>query len=110
MCAISINLYDWDSSESEGKRPKPTPFPHNSSLEWPQKTKPEIQGLFAVCFKYFYGIKSSYLFITQFSSVLNASLDKCSVKLFIFQKNVLVQPIERTAPFVNEKDKFFGWS
>ena len=28
MCAISINSYDWDSSESEGKRPKPTPFPH----------------------------------------------------------------------------------
>ena len=28
MCAISINSYNWDSSESEGKRPKPTPLPH----------------------------------------------------------------------------------
>ena len=28
MCAILINSYDWDSSESEGKRPKPTPLPH----------------------------------------------------------------------------------
>ena len=28
MCAISINSYDWDSSESEGKRPKLTPLPH----------------------------------------------------------------------------------
>ena len=28
MCAISINSYDWDSSESEGKRPKPTLLPH----------------------------------------------------------------------------------
>ena len=28
MCAISINSFDWDSSESEGKRPKPTPLPH----------------------------------------------------------------------------------
>ena len=28
MCTISINSYDWDSSESEGKRPKPTPLPH----------------------------------------------------------------------------------
>ena len=28
MSAISINSYDWDSSESEGKRPKPTPLPH----------------------------------------------------------------------------------
>ena len=26
MCAISINSYNWDSSESEGKRPKPTPY------------------------------------------------------------------------------------
>ena len=28
MCAISINFYGWDSSESEGNRPKPTPLPH----------------------------------------------------------------------------------
>ena len=28
MCAISMNSYDWDSSESGGKRPKPTPLPH----------------------------------------------------------------------------------
>ena len=28
MCAISIISYNWDSSESEGKRPKPTPLPH----------------------------------------------------------------------------------
>ena len=28
MCTISINSYDWDSSESEGKRSKPTPLPH----------------------------------------------------------------------------------
>ena len=27
MCAISKYLYDWDSSELEGKRPKPTPLP-----------------------------------------------------------------------------------
>ena len=26
FCAISSNSYDWDSSESEGKRPKPTPL------------------------------------------------------------------------------------
>ena len=26
--SISITLYDWDSSESEGKRAKPTPLPH----------------------------------------------------------------------------------
>ena len=26
MCAISINSYDWDSSESEGKRPMQTPY------------------------------------------------------------------------------------
>ena len=24
MCPISVNSYDWDWSESEGKRPKPT--------------------------------------------------------------------------------------
>ena len=28
MCAISINSYNWDWSESEGKRPKATPLPH----------------------------------------------------------------------------------
>ena len=28
MCAISINSYNWDWSESEGKRPKTTPLPH----------------------------------------------------------------------------------
>ena len=28
MYAISINSYDWDSSESKGKRPKPTPLQH----------------------------------------------------------------------------------
>ena len=28
ICAISLKSYDWDSSESEGKRPKPTPLPH----------------------------------------------------------------------------------
>ena len=28
MCAISINLYNWDWSESEGKRLKPTPLSH----------------------------------------------------------------------------------
>ena len=28
MCAISKNSDDWDCSESEGKRPKPTPLPH----------------------------------------------------------------------------------
>ena len=28
MCAISINLYDWDLSESDGKRPELTPLPH----------------------------------------------------------------------------------
>ena len=27
LCAISSNSYDWDSSESEGKRPKSTPLP-----------------------------------------------------------------------------------
>ena len=28
LCAISSNSYDWDLSESEGKRLKPTPLPH----------------------------------------------------------------------------------
>ena len=28
LCAISTNSHDWDLSESEGKRPKPTPVPH----------------------------------------------------------------------------------
>ena len=28
LCAILSNSYDWDSSESEGKRRKPTPLPH----------------------------------------------------------------------------------
>ena len=28
MCAISINSYNGDWSESEGKRPKPTPLLH----------------------------------------------------------------------------------
>ena len=28
MCAISIYSYDWDSGESEGKRPKPAPLQH----------------------------------------------------------------------------------
>ena len=28
MCAISKNSYNWDCSESEGKRPKPIPSPH----------------------------------------------------------------------------------
>ena len=32
MCAISINMYDWDSSESEGNRPKTTPLPHMRRL------------------------------------------------------------------------------
>ena len=33
MCAISIISYDWDSSESEGKRPKPTPLPTVKSIK-----------------------------------------------------------------------------
>ena len=28
ICAMSSNSYDWDSSESEGNRSKPTPSPH----------------------------------------------------------------------------------
>ena len=28
ICAISSNSYDWDSSESGGKRSKPSPLPH----------------------------------------------------------------------------------
>ena len=28
ICAISSNSHDWHSSESEGKRPEPTPLPH----------------------------------------------------------------------------------
>ena len=28
MRAISIDSYEWDWSESGGKRPKPTPLPH----------------------------------------------------------------------------------
>ena len=28
MCARASNSYDWDSSESEGKRLEPTPLPH----------------------------------------------------------------------------------
>ena len=28
MCAFSINSYEWESRESEGKRPKTTPSPH----------------------------------------------------------------------------------
>ena len=28
LCAITSNSYAWESSESEGKRPKPTPLPH----------------------------------------------------------------------------------
>ena len=32
LCAISLNLYGWDWSESEAKRPKSTPLPHISGL------------------------------------------------------------------------------
>ena len=28
ICAIPSESYDWDPSESEGKRPNPTPLPH----------------------------------------------------------------------------------
>ena len=42
MCAISINSYDWDSSESEGKRPKATPLPHTRLWFCIQRVAPSI--------------------------------------------------------------------